>query len=452
MSGFSIKDQIESLKPNELVSLISYLIQRGEQARLHVLEWLKENSDKPQNTVNQKKSNKNQKTHDVLLFEYWNKAQNIISEFNCYGGGPDEDEEEAYEWLEKIMNLVNEDKITPEAKRELMDAAFVEYDAGNSGFDDALMDLFFGLCKEKEEWEYLVEKLNKRPSEWRKKLVMSIYKNHLNDDTRYLEERLKNLHYGLDYWDLVQYYIDKGKNKLALETALAGIEKGDGRLTELYNYLIEHFSRLHDDNALEIIAQTSIKRKNDVKNVLDKLFEYYKHRDYEKAKEKLLQSYKNSNYKKYFEEYKRMKSFLHKEDWEKIEPEIIKKVQKQNLYEYMNICLDKGMKDTVINIIVSPPPNQWVYSTYSDFDSFAEKLEKDYPKEILEYYFKKAYIRISNGNRKTYKEAVKYLGKVKTIYLKHLKDAKKWTQTLSNLQIEFRRRPAFIDELKKSKI
>jgi len=47
---------------------------------------------------------------------------------------------------------------------------------------------------------------------------------------------------------------------------------------------------------------------------------------------------------------------------------------------------------------------------------------------------------------------VKYLGKVKTIYLKHLKDAKKWTQTLSNLQIEFRRRPAFIDELKKSKI
>jgi len=182
MSGFSIKDQIESLKPNELVSLISYLIQRGEQARLHVLEWLKENSDKPQNTVNQKKSNKNQKTHDVLLFEYWNKAQNIISEFNCYGGGPDEDEEEAYEWLEKIMNLVNEDKITPEAKRELMGATFVEYDAGNSGFDDALMDLFFGLCKEKEEWEYLVEKLNKRPSEWRKKLVMSIYKNHLKQE------------------------------------------------------------------------------------------------------------------------------------------------------------------------------------------------------------------------------------------------------------------------------
>jgi len=353
MSDLSIKDQIESLKPDELISLIMYLIQRGEQTRLHVLEWLDEHSDKPKNTLNQKKSNKTQKIHDELLFEYWNRAQNIISEFNCYGGGPDEDEEEAYEWLEKITDLINEDKITSEAKRKFMDAAFVEYDAGNSGFDDTLMDLFFDLCKEKEEWEYLVKKLNNRPSDWRKKLVMSIYKNHLNDDTRYLEERLKNLHYGMDYWDLVQYYIGKGKKELALKTAQKGIEKGEGRLTELYDYLIEHFSKLHDDNALEMIAKTVMKRNNDEKYVLDKLFEYYKNHDYEKAKEKLLQSYRNNSYKKYFEEYKRMKSFLSQEDWEKIEPEIIKEAQNRNLYDYMNICLEKGMKDTVINMELS---------------------------------------------------------------------------------------------------
>lgn len=274
----------------------------------------------------------------------------------------------------------------------------------------------------------------------------------MNDDARYLEERLKNLHYGMDYWDLVQYYIGKRKKKLALETAQKGIKKGEGRLTELYDYLIDHFSKLHDDNALETIAQIAMERKIQVKYVLDKLFEYYKNRDYEKAKEKLLQSYRNNSYKKYFEEYKRMKSFLSKEDWEKIEPEIIREAQNRNIYEYMNICLDKGMKDTVINIIVSPPKDQWGYSTYSDFDSFAEKLEKDYPQEILEYYYKRAYIRIANGDRKTYKEAVRYLGKVKAIYLKYLKDADKWAQILSNLQIEFRKRPAFIDELKKSKI
>ncbi|SPF53109.1 conserved hypothetical protein [Candidatus Desulfosporosinus infrequens] len=110
------------------------------------------------------------------------------------------------------------------------------------------------------------------------------------------------------------------------------------------------------------------------------------------------------------------------------------------------------MKDIVIKTIISPPVNQWGYASVSDFDIFAQKLEEEYPKEILEHYYKKAYRRIPNGDRKTYKEAVKYLGKVKAIYLKHLKDKDGWTQMLSKLVMEFKKRPAFIDEVKKSKL
>jgi hypothetical protein len=452
MSDFSIKGQLESLNSDELIKLVIYLIQREQQSRLHVLEWLEQNSNIPQKPVSSEKNIKSQSIHDELLFEYWNNAQCIISDFNSYGGGPEEEEEEAYEWLEKISNLISEDKITSGAKQKFIDEAFVEYDAGNSGFDDGLMDLFFEICKEKEEWEYLVKKLNHKSSDWRKKLVMSIYKDHLNDDSNYLDERLKNLHFGMDYWDLAQYYIGKQKKDLALETAQNGIEKGEGRLTELYDYLIEYYSNIQDDSTLEMIAKTSMQRKNEAKYVLDKLFAYYKNRDYEKAKEKLLLSYENTGYKKYFEEYKRMKSFLTESDWEKIEPMIIKESKNKNIYDYMNICLDKGMKETVINILISPPKNQWGYLVSSDFDSFAERLEKDYPKEILDYFNKRAYSRILNGNRKTYKKAVRYLGKVKEIYLKQLKDADKWTQTFNNLKLEFKNRPAFIDELKKSKI
>lgn len=452
MSNFSIKGQLESLNSEELIKLIIYLVHRGEQSRLHVLEWLDEYNNQPQNIANQKGSGKPLKIHDELLFEYWSNAQSIISEFNCYGGGSDEDEETTYEWLQKINDLISEDKITPEAKLEFMDAAFIEFDEGNSGFDDALLDLFFELCKEKEEWEYLVKKLNNKPSEWRKNLAMEIYINHLNDDARYLEERLKNLHYGSDYWDLVQYYIGKENNEKALQTAQKGIKRAEGCLTELYDYLIEHFSNLNDDSELERIADTAAKRDNDIIYVLDRLFEYYKARDYDKAKEKLLQSYRDNTHKRYFEEYKKMKIFLSLEDWEKTEPKIIEEAKNKNLFEYMNICLDKGMKDTVISIIASPPKNQWGYITYSDFDSFAEKLDKDYPEEIIAYYYKKAYSRILNGNRKTYKEAVRYLSKIKAIYINYLKDADRWEQILRNLQTEFEKRPAFIDELSMSKI
>jgi len=37
-----------------------------------------------------------------------------------------------------------------------LDEAFVEYDIGNSGFEDDLMHIFFEICETREEWEYLV--------------------------------------------------------------------------------------------------------------------------------------------------------------------------------------------------------------------------------------------------------------------------------------------------------
>lgn len=452
MSEFSIKDGLEGLSSNELIKLIMNLIQRERQVRLHVLEWLEENCATNKKASNLNKKSKAPKIHDELLFEYWHNAQRIISEFNDYGGGPEEEEEEAYEWLEKISDLIMGNKITPEAKHRFIDEAFIEYDAGNSGFDDGLMDLFFELCKEKDEWEFLVQKLNSGKSDWGKKLVMEIYRDHLKDDSRYLEERLKNLQYGMDYWDLVQYYIDKGNEELALEIAHKGIKHGKGRLTELYDYLIDHYLQLRDNGRLESIAETAMQRENDESYVLERLFTFYKDDDYEKAKEKLILVYKTTNHKKYFEEYKRMKNYLSESDWEKIEPEIVNEAQKNNMHDYLSICLQKGMKDIVIKTIISPPVNQWGYAGFSDFDIFAQKLEKEYPKEILEYYYNKAYARIPNGNRNTYKEAVKYLGKVKAIYLKHLKDEDSWTYMLSKLLMEFKKRPAFIDEIKKSKL
>jgi hypothetical protein len=46
--------------------------------------------------------------------------------------------------------LVREGNISSDAKCEFFDGAFVEYDMGNSGFEDALMDIFFEMCETKE--------------------------------------------------------------------------------------------------------------------------------------------------------------------------------------------------------------------------------------------------------------------------------------------------------------
>ena len=451
MSEDLIKDQLEQLNTKELVNLIMNLIQRGGQTRLNALEWLEANSEnkKPSNS---NKSKNSQKIHDEMLFEYWYNAQCVISQFNCYGGGPEEEEEDAYEWLEMISDLISENEITPEVKYKFMDDVFIEYDAGNSGFDDKLLELVYDICSEKEDWEYLIKKLNKDPSNWKKGHVINIYKNYLKDDKKYIDERLKNLHYGLDYWDLVDYYLDKDNIKSALQIAKKGIENGEGSLTELYDYLFGHYLMIEDDAALEMIALTAVKRKNDEKYVLDKLFEYYKNHDYKKAKEKLLLAYKTDRSKKYFECYKKMKAFLSDSDWEEIESDIIADAQNANIYEYMNICLENGMNDVVIKILNSPPKNECRFINFSEYDLFAEKLEKDYPKEIIDYYYKKVYDRIPNGNRKSYREAIEYLWKVKKIYNSYLNDKDGWTQELLKLQMEFKNRPAFIDEVRKSEL
>ncbi|HID19640.1 MAG TPA: hypothetical protein EYP28_01670, partial [Methanophagales archaeon] len=160
--GFSLDDELKSLDAENLYNLVQELIRKNPEVHRLVLEWFKEKTEASR--VAEEVATLN----DELLMEYWEKAENIISEFNEYGGGPEDEEEEAYEWLNEISDLIEAGNISSDAKLEFFDDAFVEYDRGNSGFEDALMDIFFAMCETKEEWDYLVEKLAKRPSDWRK--------------------------------------------------------------------------------------------------------------------------------------------------------------------------------------------------------------------------------------------------------------------------------------------
>ena len=338
--------------------------------------------------------------NDELLMEYWEKAENIIAEFNEYGGGPEDEEEEAYQWLNEISELIKEGNISSDAKFKFLDEAFVEYDIGNSGFGDELMHIFFEMCETKEEWEYLVEKLAKRPSDWRKKLIMNIQKSYLCNERAYLETRMENLHYGMDYWDLAEFYVNKGDLQKALETAEQGILKGEGRLTELFQFLFEHFDEERDTANIERIVRVALTRKSEEKDMLDRLLEYHKTQgNYEKAKEALQKAYKIMRYGNYYAEYNKMKEFMRAADWKQIEPKIFNDVQEKDICDYLRICLDKNMKETVLHTILKPPENQWIMK--NEFDEFAAKLEEDFPERIIEYYWQSAYRNIPGGNRNT---------------------------------------------------
>jgi len=450
MHEISISELLHTLSKAQLNELIENLLERNSQVRLLVLEWLNENL---QGTLKEPNADEeiSCKKHisDKLLLEYWENARDIISDFNLYGGGPDDKESEAYDWLEDMSGLINQGDISPQVKRELLDEIFVEYDEGNSGFDDTLTDLFFELCKTREEWEYLVSKLEHKPSSWRNKMIMDIQKKYLGDDTGYLKRRLNSLQYGLDYWDLVRYYLGKKVRTKALETAEVGILKGEGRLTELFDFLFAHFAQINDTVGLERIVEIAVTRNMEAKYLLDKLFEYYKGNSYEQAKTALLKAYKHTRGKQYFAEYQRMKAFLTEKDWKLVEHQIIDEAKENNIGDYLRICLDKGMKEIVLSTIISSSSRSWPIVS---FDEFAAALEEDYPEKIIEYYLKKAHANINGGNRNTYHAAVRYLEKIRRICIAVMKNGVLWEIQFVEIKNMYKKRPAFIDVVRQSKL
>ncbi|MDD3042289.1 MAG: hypothetical protein PHV51_00495 [Methanosarcinaceae archaeon] len=444
---FSLYSSLQALDSDALYELIQHLLRKKPELYQLALEWFKERLESEPETLTEGELIS---LNDDLLFEYWEDARVIISEFNELGGGPEEDEDEAYESMNKILELAKKIKFSTDAIIEFLDEVFEEYNLKNSGFEDLMMEVSFAVCRTEEEWKYLIKKLEEHPSDWRINLIMRINKNHLRNDSAYLEERLKDLEYGMDYWDLVKFYIDRDDMEKALETAEEGL-KAKGRIEELLVYLAEHYAEKRDTSNLERIVNTALAHHEGEKKLLDRLSEYYKSEgDFEKAKNTLFKAFEFTSPDNYYAEYRRMEAFLSETDWKALEPEIFNRVRIKNFNDYLRICLDKGMKETVIEAIL----NYKVFSRESEnsneynLDKFAEELLQDYPEKVLEYYWQKARKGIPCGNRSAYSFAARYLQKAKEVYINNLEDEAGWTKRFSDLKAEFKNRRAFIDEVK----
>ncbi len=294
IQDFSLDEKLQALSNKDMYDLVQTLLNKNPQIRKSILEWFMDKSKDMEN-INRKQVSK--ALNDELLWEHWYDAKSIISQFNEYGGGPEDEE---------------------------------------------------------EEWQYFVKKLGEEPTKWRKERIMVIQKKYLKDDDAYLKMRKDDLHYGGDYWDLAEFYTGKGELKTAVEIAEEGLLKGDGRLTELFEFLSDHYAKSRDTANLERVVQYAIKKKSDEKEMLNRLFEYYKaENDYENAKRALLKAFEYVKAAGYIPEvrsyahYNKMKQFLVEADWKNIEPKIIREVREKDPEDYLRICQDKNMKKEI---------------------------------------------------------------------------------------------------------
>lgn len=333
-----LKNQLLHLSQDDLADLILMSFKTHKYWKdIALKEVTKRLEQKEAGNIN----NLYQKQFSTLL----TRICTILEEHNRYGGGDEEEEDEVYEGLDGIVQFFKTNKLDRQIKQDFIDKMFHYYDWGNSGMSDMLWQAVYDICDIRDDWVYVVDKLQQKDDDYRKSLIMQIYKDKLHDEEEYLRFRQQDLKYGMDYYDLVLFYINKENIEKAVEIAKLGIHKGEGRITDLLEFLFEHYKESNYDEALTYIK---------------KLFEVEAGVHY----------------------YKQLRRFAQLADWEIIDPwclTILKKQSKVDQLAYIH--MENKEYNYVLDYVLEKPKHSLYSYDLSERETFAKKLIPIYPRE-----------------------------------------------------------------------
>lgn len=342
-----------------------------------------------------------------------NRIGAVLEEHNQYGGGEETEEDEVYEALDDIVQLFRENKLNRQLQQDFIDKMFHYYDWGNSGMNDMLWQAIYDICDTRDDWLYVIDKLQKKDDDYRKSLIMDIYKDKLHNEEEYLRLRQQDLKHGMDYYDLVLFYTNKGRVEKAVEIAKLGIHKGEGRITDLLEFLFEQYKKTNYDKALTYIKQ-------------------------------LFTEEAGIHY------YKQLRQFAHPEDWKLLDSWCRTILKKQSKDEQLtNIHMENKEYDKVLKYVLKKQTYDFYNYDFSERETFARKLVPIYPEQLIPYYEQKMNLCIKQMGRDNYKKATDYAKIIKEIYVKHLHQDSEWNSLIEYIRKTYEKRPTLLQELRK---
>lgn len=425
----TLKKLIDKYDKKQLIDLVGYIVKSNEAGQQALLDYCQENSTADNHMLIVNKQ----------IRQHWNKAAAIIQEFDMYGGGSHSDEEDAYNELEEVVELIENNSTSWEIRKSVLDEMIKFVASDNSGFTDYLVDVAVIMCTNKEENMYLAKYLEKYGNSYYKKMAARIFLNN-GEDEKFLESKKANLIYGSDYLELAQYYESHGDKGKAVKIVQTGLNKADGRLDEIYAYLFQYYRENHDEVSLEKLYADAKKRKRDQDKIIELMHGYYKEQNnYEKQKETLLELLKYTRESNLLELYQDCKQELTEDDFSDNENEILKIIKKRDLTTYFDVIFDKGEGREVLEYLLHN--KQYRSWGLDEGHYFSKRLVKEYPREIVEMYWKEIEFYVGLGKEKNYSYAVNILKEVREI----MKD-NKWTDEWDN------RYHIFLEENRRKKL
>jgi hypothetical protein len=399
----NIRTILKRIPHDELLELVIRLIQSNKKAQEKALHFLENKGYLNDEELAQKHYN-----------EYRGKfaeAIDIISEFNMYGGGPEDDEDRAYENMEQVLSLLEDGKLPDECREEMIHELMEQYLERNSGFGDAIWDWVERIACEEAHWRLVLSYLEQSNSKYDQSLMLDIYRYKLGDEETYEQMRIQQLTYGSDYWDYVQFLERKGEKKKALEIAEQGLEKGEGALSSLYEYVFQRYAQMgENEKALQLLKR------------------YFQHHPS-------------------YELYKKALSYAHQSEKEAVREELYSFIR--NHY-HSSIKAEIDYKEGNSKELLHYVTGAASYAIYTRYPVYERYLNEQHPLEMVAYYKEKAEAFISQKNRNAYRHAIEYIEEIRHVYIDILAQPEEWETYYTRVIVPYQNRlPAFLDEWKK---
>lgn len=192
-----IRAILKRVSHQDMIELMMGLIVLDKKAKERTFQFLEE-----------KGYLNNEQLAQKYYHEYRDKFSetiDIISKFNMYGGGLQEEEYRAYENMEHILSLLEDGKLPDECRKEMIHELMEQYLEGNSGFDDVIWGWIEQIACEETHWSLILSHLERSNSTYNQSLMLKIYQHKLGDEDTYELMRMQQLTYGSDYWDLDEW-------------------------------------------------------------------------------------------------------------------------------------------------------------------------------------------------------------------------------------------------------
>lgn len=398
-----LRQLLEAADRQVLIDLIEDLAFMQSEVRRECFEYLKKHV---------KLAPGQKETADgEAIWALWGELEPDLDELDEYGGGDYSLVDHVSELLYEIQQQLTKRKVPLDYRRRLTSEALSYIRSSNAGLDDDLYDVVYAACYNNDDLRTLAVAFEEMEQDWPTRHARRIYRK-IGDNEKYLQLRLLQMDVGADYHDLAIFYWDTGEKKKAIKTAKDGLQKGDGRLDELRDFLSERAQEIGDRQG-------------------------YLKLQFEQTVDHLT-----------LKKYLAFKKLCIAGEWAEYENAILKNINRTWDSEKQKIYMHRREYEKARDVLIEEGYPYHVYG--DDYElKVAAKLEKRFPDEILAYY------RSGLGNlnrsltRKEYARKAKVMKKVRHMYVDIMKMQEKWIKFGRQVKQDNVRRPAFQEEFSK---